>query len=143
MVLYDQKYKKVLFGHAGTQTASYNKKQMVFHQGDVFGSSGASRRDTITNKHSDGKVGIWPFTIIETAKRNSRNRAAGTPVIRSKNSITTDQYCNMLIYHVLPVIKIKWRGNLSGTIIKIQQDNARPHIEPSDKEFLPKHLKWD
>ena len=96
------------------------------------------RWDSTNNKHFDGKLGIWPFTIIETAKRNSRNCAAGTPVMKSMDSITADQYCLMLMSHVLPAIKTKWPGNLSDTTIKIQQDNARPHIEPSDKEFLRK-----
>ena len=58
--------------------------------------------------------------------------------MKSMDSITADQYCNMLMSHVLPTIKTKWPGNLSETTIKIQQDNARPYIEPSDKEFLCK-----
>ena len=60
------------------------------------------------------------------------------PVMKSMDSITADQYCDTLIDHVLPAIKTKWPGNLSDTRIKIQQDSARPHIAPSDKEFLHK-----
>ena len=105
----------------------YNKKQAVFHQGDVLEAVTRPRWDSISNKHFDGKLGIWPFTIIETAKRNSRNSSAGTLV---------NQYCLMLMPHVLPAIKTKWPGNLSNTRSKIQQDNARPRIEPSDKEIL-------
>ena len=56
--------------------------------------------------------------------------------MKSMDSITADQYLSMLMYHVLPEIKTKWSGNLSSTRIKIQQDNARPHIESSDQEFL-------
>ena len=36
------KYEKVLFRHARTQTTSYNKKQAVYHQGDIFGSNSTS-----------------------------------------------------------------------------------------------------
>ena len=57
---------------------------------------------------------------------------------RGENSITADQFHRMLMSHVLQVIKTKWLGNLSDTTIKIQQDNVRPHIEPSDKKFLCK-----
>ena len=46
-------------------------------------------------------------TIIEAAKRNSRNCAFGVPVIKLMDSIIMDQYHNMLMYHVLPTIKTK------------------------------------
>ena len=96
------------------------------------------RWDSINNKYFDGKLGIWPLTIIETTKRKCRNCTAWMLVMKSMDSITADQYCDTLMYHVVPAIKTKWPGNLSDTRIKIQQDNARPHIEPSDEEFLCK-----
>ena len=86
------------------------------------------RWDNNTNEYFDGKLCISLFTINKTAKRNSRNHTAGTPVMKSMDSITADQYRNLLMYHVLPVIKTKWPGNLSDTRIKIQQDNTRPQI---------------
>ena len=78
-------------------------------------------------------MALYNFGI---AKINSINRTTGTPVMKSMDSITTNKYHNELIYHVLPAIKIKWPGNLSNTRIKIQQDNAGPHIGSSYQEIL-------
>ncbi|XP_074270954.1 uncharacterized protein LOC141594865 [Silene latifolia] len=58
----------------------------------------------------DGKLGIWPFTYQEPAKRKSKNRATGTIVTKPIESITKKD-------------------------ISIQQDNAKPHISGKDKEF--------
>ena len=44
------------------------------------------RWNTKTNRQFDGKNGIWQFTIMGTAKRNSRNCTAGTPVMKSMDS---------------------------------------------------------
>ena len=43
------------------------------------------RYDRATSKHFNGKLGIRPFIIIETAKRNSRNHAAGTSLMKLKD----------------------------------------------------------
>ncbi|XP_074290579.1 uncharacterized protein LOC141617297 [Silene latifolia] len=51
----------------------------------------------------DGKLGIWPFTFQEPAKRNSKNRVAEAAASKE---------------------------------ISIQQDNAKPHINGNDKDFL-------
>ena len=42
----------------------------------------------------------------------------------------------MWIDFVHPVIKTKWTLNYTQEKIQIQQDNARPHIEPTDQKFL-------
>ena len=47
--------------HRPTRSKRFSTKVM-------FLAAVARRRwDIITNKHFDGKLGIWPFTIIETA----------------------------------------------------------------------------
>ena len=101
------------------------------------------RWDSINNKHFDGKLGIWPFIIIETAKRNSRNRAAGTPVMKSMDSITADQYCLTLMSHVLPAIKKKGLATCltqQSRLNKIMPSHTLSHMT---KNLYAKHLKWD
>ncbi|XP_074293752.1 uncharacterized protein LOC141620902 [Silene latifolia] len=82
----------------------------------------------------DGKIGIWPFVYLEPAKRNSKNRVAGTMETKPIESITKQVVKDMLIGKVLPELKRKWPANASKTIY-IQQDNARPHIKNSDADF--------
>ena len=93
------------------------------------------RWNTAANKQFDGKIGICPFTKVEIVKRGSRNRPAGTPVTKTVDSVTNVEYRNMLIHKVLPAIREKWPDR-SAMTIRIQQDNARPHITASDPEFL-------
>ncbi|XP_057803150.1 uncharacterized protein LOC131018445 [Salvia miltiorrhiza] len=82
----------------------------------------------------DGKIGIFPFTELVPAKRNSKNRAAGTMEWKPIQSITKQVVKDCLIYQIIPAIKAKWPANASKTIF-IQQDNARPHIQDSDPDF--------
>ena len=91
--------------------------------------------DTRRNQCFDGKLGFWPFITIEEARMNSWNRPAGTPVTKAMTSVTNVEYCQFIIEKLLPVIKEKWPSNASDCAIKIQQDNARPHISPMDVEF--------
>ena len=82
----------------------------------------------------DGKIGMWPLTEIVEAQRNSANRPAGTLVTRALTSVTTNNYQKWLIEWMLPAIKDKFPATRG--VIKIQQDNARPHISPQDPAFL-------
>ena len=41
-----------------------------------------------------------------------------------------------MINFVLPAIKIKWPFNSTQERIKMQQDNVRPHMEPTDCKSL-------
>ncbi|XP_057770715.1 uncharacterized protein LOC130990503 [Salvia miltiorrhiza] len=68
------------------------------------------------------------------AKRNSKNRAAGTMEWKPIQSITKQVVKDCLIYQIIPAIKAKWPANACKTIF-IQQDNARPHIQDSDPDF--------
>ncbi|XP_057789551.1 uncharacterized protein LOC131006397 [Salvia miltiorrhiza] len=82
----------------------------------------------------DGKIGIFPFTIQVPAKRNSRNRQAGTLETKAIESITNEVIKDCLINKIIPAIMAKWPEGASKDIF-IQQDNARPHILDSDPDF--------
>ena len=82
----------------------------------------------------DGKIGIWPFLEEVPAKKASKNRAKGTMELKTVN-ITKEVYRDMMISKILPAIRQRWPdGNTFS--IEIQQDNARPHIDPKDEHFL-------
>ncbi|XP_074266707.1 uncharacterized protein LOC141589988 [Silene latifolia] len=76
----------------------------------------------------DGKIGIWPFIVEVPAKRNSRNRVAGTMETKCIESINKQVVKDMILKIVIPAIKAKWLEGENKHII-IQQDNARPHIK--------------
>ncbi|KAI3511819.1 hypothetical protein L1887_18977 [Cichorium endivia] len=82
-----------------------------------------------------GKIGIYPFTRLEPAKRSSKNRVAGTLETKPILSVTKEVTRSWLIEKVLPDIRAKWPGSQLGPIF-IQQDNAKPHIDVNDIEFL-------
>jgi len=83
-----------------------------------------------------GKIGIFPFVVKEPAKRNSKNRTAGTIETKPILSVTKDITRACLIEKVLPAIRSKWPASTSSAPIFIQQDNARPHIGVNDLEFM-------
>ncbi|XP_010667495.2 uncharacterized protein LOC104884520 [Beta vulgaris subsp. vulgaris] len=83
----------------------------------------------------DGKFGIFPFIDEVAAQRWSANRPAGTIEKKAKQSITKETIREMIINKLLPAIRAKWLEN-GCKQIWIQQDNARPHIQPNDAEFL-------
>nr|XP_016514427.1 PREDICTED: uncharacterized protein LOC107831196 [Nicotiana tabacum] len=82
-----------------------------------------------------GKIGIFPFVFKEPAKKNSKNRVAGTLEIKPILSVTKDVTRTCLIEKVLPVIRSKWPLSQSNTPIFIQQNNARPHLSVNDLQF--------
>ena len=93
------------------------------------------RWDPHRNQHFDGKLGIWPFVITEEAKRASRNRPKGT--LETKViMVNQPTYREMLINKLLPAILQKWPTSFRDQTIKIQQDNARPHISVDDPQWL-------
>ena len=81
----------------------------------------------------DGKLGIWPFVERVPAKRSSANRPRGTLELKTVN-VDRDSYREMLIDNLIPAILKKIPDLV--TPIKIQQDNARPHIDPDDTNFV-------
>ena len=93
------------------------------------------RYDITLNKQFNGKIGIWPFVFNEPAKRNSKNRTAGTLETKPILSITKDVIRSCLIEKLLPAIREKWPCS-SSKMIFIQQDNAKPHLDINDVEFV-------
>lgn len=94
-----------------------------------------SRFDESQNEKFDGNLGIFPFVYDEPAKRSSKNRPAGTMLVKPIQSITKEVIKRFMIEKLLPAIREKWPGGNSETIW-IQQDNARPHVDPHDKDFV-------
>ncbi len=65
------------------------------------------RWDPHRKKYWDGKVGIWPFAKQEPAKKNSKNRPAGTLEWKSY-TVGKVEYKEFMIDKVLPAIKKTW-----------------------------------
>ncbi|WCJ24690.1 hypothetical protein M5689_006630 [Euphorbia peplus] len=93
------------------------------------------RKDLISGMSFDGKIGIWPLVYKEAAKRNSRNRSAGTMVTKPILSVTKEVIRSFMIEKVIPSVKEKWPFFSSKTIF-IQQDNAKPHLDINDNDFV-------
>ncbi|XP_010472059.1 PREDICTED: uncharacterized protein LOC104751737 [Camelina sativa] len=82
-----------------------------------------------------GKIGVFPFVTMQPTKRRSRNREAGVMEIKPITSVKREHIKMCLIEEVIPSIHGKWPAEDLGKPIFIQQDNARTHVNPSDKEF--------
>ncbi|KAL7598103.1 hypothetical protein Lser_V15G26393 [Lactuca serriola] len=93
------------------------------------------RFDSSGNEVFSGKIGIYPFTTLEPAKRSSKNRVAGTLETKPILSVNKEITKSWLIEKVLPDIRAKWPRGHTGPIF-IQQDNAKPHVDVNDSEFL-------
>ncbi|XP_062203760.1 uncharacterized protein LOC133905955 [Phragmites australis] len=93
------------------------------------------RFDEEGNETFSRKIGIFPFTYTEPARRSSVNRPAGTMITKPMTSVTKETSRSYLVNKVLPAIKQKWPTEDFGHPIFIQQDNARTHIDPNDEEF--------
>ncbi|XP_010684477.1 uncharacterized protein LOC104899035 [Beta vulgaris subsp. vulgaris] len=83
----------------------------------------------------DGKIGIFPFTYQEAAKRSSKNRCKGTMVTKVVESVNQKVTRDMLINQIIPAIKAKWPQNEGPKTIFIQQDNAKAHITQDDPQW--------
>jgi hypothetical protein len=74
----------------------------------------------------DGKVGIWPFVRYEAARRSSRNRPRGTPIV-IPISVTAAVFEMFVLTKLLPAIKANCPETMRQRMIYIQLDNASPH----------------
>ncbi|XP_057803284.1 uncharacterized protein LOC131018588 [Salvia miltiorrhiza] len=83
----------------------------------------------------DGKIGIFPFTEVVPAQRNSKNRVRGTMETKPIQSITKSIIKDCIINKVIPAIKEKWPEGASKVTL-IQQDNAKPHLKSDDLELI-------
>ncbi|KAK8705263.1 hypothetical protein V6N13_048869 [Hibiscus sabdariffa] len=81
------------------------------------------------------ELGIFPFVFKELTRRNSKNRQVGTLETKPISSVTKDVIRSCLINKVLPGIRAKWPSS-SDKRVFIQQDNAKPHIDIHDEQFL-------
>lgn len=93
------------------------------------------RWDSHRKTNFDGKIGLWPCITKEPAKRNSKNRAAGTLVTKPFD-VNREQYVRLLTEEVIPAIKAKWPLQGKSLPIYIQQDNARPHARIDDERII-------
>jgi hypothetical protein len=93
------------------------------------------RFDSNGNCTFDGKIGCFPFVTYEPAKRSSVNRPVGTIEIKPINSITKDTIRQFILEKVLLAIREKWPHEDADKPIYIQQDNAKPHLSPNDRQF--------
>lgn len=84
----------------------------------------------------DGKLGIWPFVYESPAQRNSKNRVKGTIETKCIESITQEETRKMMLTKLYPAIREKWPVESRKLPIIIQQDNAKPHVPPSDAKIL-------
>jgi hypothetical protein len=71
------------------------------------------------------------------AQRGSRNRPRGT--LETKPiSVTKEVYKKFILEKVLPAIEKKWPQCHRNMAIKLQQDNAKPHLIHNNPEVLEK-----
>ena len=78
------------------------------------------RYDGDGNVTFSGKIGLFPFTSVEPAKKRSVKRPAGTLVTKAMTSVTRETSREYLVNKVLPTIKQKWPVEEIGTPIFIQ-----------------------
>lgn len=71
----------------------------------------------------------------ELAAQNSKNRSTNTLITKPMN-VTKDVFATMMIDKVLPAMKSKWLCGSSIVVIYIQYDNAKPHLDPKDSQFV-------
>ena len=84
------------------------------------------RHNFHTKAFFDGKVGFWPFAEWVPAKRNSRNRPAGTLELKPV-TVTKEVYQSFLFDKLFPAIRDKW-PETKHIPIYVQQHNAKLHI---------------
>jgi transposase len=95
------------------------------------------RFDRYKNQWFDGKIGIWPIVKKEMAKRSSKNRPKGTLVTVPVN-VDKTVYRDLMVSKIIPAVQEKWPGSPAERCreIWIQHDNAKPHISPTDPDFI-------
>jgi hypothetical protein len=82
----------------------------------------------------DGKIGCWPVVREKVAQRTSKNRKKGT-VEEESTTMTREVTRRMFLEKVIPAIKAKWPRSQMGELIRIQQDNAKPHCLEEDVDI--------
>ncbi|XP_058211657.1 uncharacterized protein LOC131323836 [Rhododendron vialii] len=81
-------------------------------------------------------------TCKQPARRSSKNHPAGILETKAIISVTKDIIRSCMINQVLPAIHSKWPHSSAHETIFIQQDNAKPHIQPFDLQFVEVATKY-
>ncbi|KAF0693687.1 Aste57867_15372 [Aphanomyces stellatus] len=134
--------KKKVYGAPGEKVKQRSCKSKRHLLKVMFLSAVARPRwDESRQEWFDGKIGTWHFTEVVLAQRRSCRRDTGTP---KTVPVTRDTYKSMLVSHVIPAIRSKWPKEDTRKV-KIQQDNARPHVPPLDLDVVAacKADGWD
>ena len=92
------------------------------------------RYDYRSKQWFDGKLGIWPFAKGVRAKRNSKNRPAGT-IVTAPVHVNAPVYKAMIVDNLLPAIKAKWPGRATIQQLQIQRRIMHQSI------VLPMHFQ--
>jgi hypothetical protein len=94
----------------------------------------------------DGKIGMWPFTSKQPAKRTSVNRKAGTIETKLVN-VTYEVYLDYVLNKVIPAIKAVFpRQHNRGITIRLQHDNAPSHFredDPAWRHMVSQEVNWN
>eukprot|EP00956_Cyclotella_meneghiniana_P000520 scaffold571_cov34-Cyclotella_meneghiniana.AAC.2 len=100
----------------------------------MFGAAVARpRTNALTGEVWDGKIHLHPFVEYEYAQRSSVNRPAGTRITKPR-SINKEVYREWLCEYVVYAIVAQW-PDWCERRAQIQQDNATPHIKPTDERW--------
>ncbi|KUF81733.1 hypothetical protein AM588_10000291 [Phytophthora nicotianae] len=91
------------------------------------------RYDPHRKQQWDDKLGVWSFTEKYEAQRSSKNRAKGAVCTRNIDTVDREVYREYLVTKVFPAIKAQWPRKDRHMLILVQQDNAKPHVEPWDR----------
>ena len=91
------------------------------------------RRNTVDHQNFDGNIAIFPFTMEVEARRNSRNRAAGT-MMTTLVTVNKEAYIEKVLDDVFPAIKAKWPG-APGEIF-VQQNKAPAQTVADDPNIV-------
>ncbi|KAH9137158.1 hypothetical protein AeRB84_017962 [Aphanomyces euteiches] len=124
---YVTKVKRKVYAFADETLAMRHAKSKSFVTKVMFLAAIARPRyDHHRRTFFDGKLGIWPFVECTLAKRTSKNRPKGTPVL-SPQSVTAEAYREMMLQKVFPAINARMPSVDRNQCILIQQDNASAH----------------
>ncbi|ETI48513.1 hypothetical protein F443_07458 [Phytophthora nicotianae P1569] len=94
------------------------------------------RYDPHRKQQWDDKLGVWSFTEKYEAQRSSKNRAKGAVCTRNIDTVDREVYREYLVTKVFPAIKAQWPRKDRHMLILVQQDNAKPHVEPWDPDVV-------
>ena len=81
----------------------------------------------------DGKLGCWAFTDTVVAQRTSKNRPKGA--LEVKTIPADKKSVEKMMVRLSKAIEEKWPPGHSHRTIKVQMDNASPHINENNEAW--------